>query len=381
MRLAMISEDYEPARAGVGVHLQNLVCALIDRGHELVVITSRRRGEPAHVETPGLTVYRHASVRVSGFSHSVTTTAALRRALERHHVDVVHEHFLSRTAVQARRASAELGVPAIYTYHMAEEILTSPFSWCPPIQRRLTKAIIDFCNRFELVTFPSAALADQVRKKGLTTSSQVLGNVIAFGKDSAPLVAAAPGRFVLLFVGRLSREKNLALLVRAFAAFHARFPSAELWLAGAGPERHALEALAASAGVGPHVTFLGHLPNAELASRYRAADVFVLPSLFETQGMVCVEAMQFGKPLVVSDGIVSCRELVDDGVNGFLFDHSSDADLARVFERLALDPERRTAMAARSLEKASAFSVGEVVTAHEEMYRRVITDSRAVVRS
>src|SRR5688572_13113465 len=313
MTVAVISEDFDPARAGVGVHLQNLIAVLSARGHEIVVITSRRRGEPSRSEQGSLTVYRNVSVRISGLSHSVTTPRAIRRTLDRHQVDVVHVHFLSRMAVQARRASAQLGIPTIYTYHMAEEILTSPFAWCPPVQRRLTRAIIDFCNRFELVTFPSATLADAVRRKGLRAPSQVLGNAIAFTTQSHPTPAPAPDRFVLLFVGRLSPEKNLALLIRALAKLTARFPFAELWLAGAGPQRQALEEVAARAGIARQVTFVGHLGNADLAERYRAADVFVLPSLFESKPMVCIEAMQFGKPLVVSDAIVSCHELVDEG--------------------------------------------------------------------
>ena len=206
--------------------------------------------------------------------------------------------------------------------------------------------------------------------------SLVLGNAIAFAREPRPTPTPAPERFVLLFVGRLSPEKNLALLIRAFASFTRRFPFAELWLAGAGPQRQALEELAARVGVTERVSFLGHMPNADLANCYRAADAFVLPSLFETQGMVCVEAMQFGKPLVVSDGIVSCRELVDEGGNGFLFDHTSEDDLVRKLEQLARDPERRSAMAARSLEKAAAFSLDDVVTAHEQMYRRVISQAR-----
>jgi glycosyltransferase involved in cell wall biosynthesis len=375
MTIAIISEDFDPARAGVGVHLQNLTRALIARGHEIVVITSRRRGERARSQEPGLTVHRNASIRLSGFSHSVTTTRALRRLLERHRVDVVHVHFLSRMAVQARAAAAQLKLPAVYTYHMAEEILTSPLKWCPPLQRRVSSAIIRFCNRFDLVTFPSAALADQVSKKGLYAPSLVLGNAIAFARASQPARQPAAGRFVVLFVGRLSPEKNLSMLVRAFATFQRRYPPAELWLAGAGPQRHELETLAARAGVGSTVRFLGHLPNAALADAYRAADAFVLPSLFETQGMVCVEAMQFGTPLIVSDGIVSSRELVDDGVNGVLFDHSNESDLVRAFEELAASPERRAVMAARSLERAAAFSVDCVVDGHEHMYRQVTVQS------
>lgn len=175
--------------------------------------------------------------------------------------------------------------------------------------------------------------------------------------------------FVVLYVGRRSPEKNLEFLIRVFHSLSVRNPSVSLWLAGDGPSAEPLKALAASLGIANKE----HLPHAQLAAVYRRADVFVLPSFFETLGMVCVEAMRFGKPLLVSDGIVSCRELVDEGRNGFVFQHTREASLLERLDLLAHQPDLRAVMAANSALKASSFSLDGVIAAHENLYRSLVS--------
>lgn len=368
----MVSEDYDPNIAGVGIHLQNLVRELVAGGHEITIITSRKPQQTAVSQLPNLTIYRNRSVRLSGFYHSLTTSRQIKAILECHRVDVVHIHFLSTMAVQAVRVSKKLGIKAIYTYHMAEEIFTSRLTWMPPAQALVSRLIIRFCNQFDVVTFPSQTLADRARAKGLSAPSRLLGNAVAVQLSHAADERPHEDGFVLLYVGRLSPEKNLAFLLRVFQAFSAKHPSAKLWLAGDGPIGAQLKALAITLGIEADVTFFGHLPHAQLSEHYRRADVFVLPSFFETQGMVCIEAMQFGKPLLVSDGIVSCRELVDDGRNGFIFQHTNGSDLLKRLELLIDQPDLRAQMAVNSATKASSFSLGGVIAAHEDLYRSLV---------
>jgi 1,2-diacylglycerol 3-alpha-glucosyltransferase len=368
----MVSEDYEPAIAGVGVHLQNLVRELMSAGHDVTIITSRKPHQAAVSQLPNLTVYRNRSIRLSGFYHSLTTSNRIRAILQRHRIDVVHIHFLSAMAVQAVRVARKIGIKTIYTYHMADEIFTSHLSAVPAAQALVSRQIIRFCNQFDVVTFPSQTLADRARARGLRATSRLLGNAVAV-QSSVAVDRPHQDGFVVLYVGRLSPEKNLAFLIRVFQAFSARHPSAKLWLAGDGPIAAQLKALAVELGVESNVTFLGHVPQSQLSEHYRRADVFVLASFFETQGMVCIEAMQFGKPLLVSDGIVSCRELVDDGKNGFIFQHTNESDLLKRLELLITQPELRAQMAVNSATKASSFSLGSVMASHEDLYRSLVT--------
>jgi glycosyltransferase involved in cell wall biosynthesis len=345
----------------------------VSAGHDVTIITSRKPHQAAVSQLPNLTVYRNRSVRLSGFYHSLTTSHRLRVIFESHRIDVVHIHFLSAMAVQAVRVARKIGIKTIYTYHMADEIFTSRLSAIPAAQGLVSRQIIRFCNQFDVVTFPSETLADRARARGLRATSRLLGNAVAVQPSDAADQRPHQDGFVVLYVGRLSPEKNLAFLIRVFQKFSAKNPSAKLWLAGDGPIAAQLKALAVELGVESKVTFLGHVPHAQLSEHYRRADVFVLASFFETQGMVCIEAMQFGKPLLVSDGIVSCRELVDDGKNGFIFQHTNESDLLKRLELLVNQPELRAQMAVNSAAKASSFSLGSVMASHEDLYRSLVT--------
>ena len=97
-------------------------------------------------------------------------------------------------------------------------------------------------------------------------------------------------------------------------------------------------------GIGERVMFMGHVEHTEMPQYYAGADVFVLPSLVETQGMVAIEAMFFAKPVIVTDRIISATELVDDGVNGFVVDHTSVQELAKKLTLLSDDAELRNRM-------------------------------------
>jgi glycosyltransferase involved in cell wall biosynthesis len=372
MKICMVSEDYDPSVAGVGIHLQNLVRELVARGHQIIVLTSRKPGQPPVSTTPGLTIYRNASVNLSGFHHSITSAAAIGGILERHQIEIVHVHFLSLMAMQAVKAARRLGVKTIYTFHMSEEIFTSYLTWLPPLQRAVSRRILRFCNGCDMVTFASADRLKKYQSQGLVTASTTVGNAVAFGTRAAPPDAHRGPAFVILFVGRLSPEKNLAFVLRVFHAISARYPQAELWLIGQGPVGDDLKRQAAQLGIDTRVKFLGYIPNAELPAYYAKANVFVLASLFEIFPMVLIEAMQFAQPLAVSDGILSCHDFVDEGENGFIFDHTDENSLRRSLEALLDNPGLQARMSAASLAKAASFSLETVIAEHEALYRRVL---------
>lgn len=131
-----------------------------------------------------------------------------------------------------------------------------------------------------------------------------------------------------LYVGRLAPEKNVDGLIRAYADYRARGGTWGLTLAGDGPERPALEALATSCGVRDHVRFDGHKTSAELLPSYAFAGCFVLPSTREPWGLVVNEAMAAGLPVIVSERCGCAENLVRDGVNGWTFNPAREGDLA-----------------------------------------------------
>ncbi len=162
-----------------------------------------------------------------------------------------------------------------------------------------------------------------------------------FVPDGSPRHAAE-----ILFVGRLVRGKGADILVRALPDVLAARPDATLTLVGGGPEREGLAELARGLGLAGRVAFLGPLPHAALAERYRRAAVTVLPSREEGFGLVLVEAMGCGCPVAASD-IPALRELLLGGQAGRLFRAGDAADLARVLGELLSDEAARLALGAR----------------------------------
>jgi glycosyltransferase involved in cell wall biosynthesis len=131
-----------------------------------------------------------------------------------------------------------------------------------------------------------------------------------------------------LYVGRLAPEKNVGVLLRAFARYRSMGGTWPLVLVGDGPERGALELQCHDSGLGSQVTFAGLRTTRETIFFYSFAGCFVLPSSREPWGLVVNEAMASGLPVIVSNRCGCAEDLVQPGRNGYLFDPSSEAELA-----------------------------------------------------
>lgn len=181
--------------------------------------------------------------------------------------------------------------------------------------------------------------------------------------------ATAGVRSRLLCVGRLVRHKQIDLLIRAFQAVAAEFPDLGLTIVGTGPEEAGLRQQAAQSGLGGRIEFKGLVSAAALIEAYRSARAFVLPSEQEGFGMVLVEAMAAGAPVLALKAVRSAAtEVVRDELDGLLFD--SEAGLVRALRRLLGDPtlQRRLAAAgqARAVEYDWDRSVAPAAVAYYE---------------
>lgn len=160
----------------------------------------------------------------------------------------------------------------------------------------------------------------------------------------------------VIFVGRLTPEKNVSCLIEAVAYLMEQGRPVNLTIAGSGEERGVLEAECAQRGL-RSVRFLGHVENAELrASRFLGADVLVLPSLEERQGKVLLEAMACSVP-VVAARVGGIPTIVSHGTTGLLFDPRSPLDLSRCIEAIATNPALRSRLVLKGYEYARKNTV------------------------
>lgn len=367
----MTSDDFLPAATGVGTHLQSVAALLAARGHQVMVITTRRTGQPHMEDWNGVRVVRVATVRMFGFDQALAGPGKLSSLIAEFQPDLIHHHYLGVMLVMALAVAKRAHMPQIYTYHMTEDHLTQPWPM-RPFKGLIRRGIGYCCKRVDHIISVSQKLAQQIVARNYGTPVSYISNPVNFSQDAAASDASTGSAFTVLFAGRLNPEKNIPLLLRGFALVLAQRPDARLLIAGEGSQRGPLLRMAAELNIEASTSFLGFLPASELAVRYRSCDVFVLPSWVETQGLVAMEAMHFGKPILVARSVVSAEELVDEGVNGYLVDPRAEADLARRLLALADDPALRKRMGQAGRCKAERYRPELVAEQLETLYRATL---------
>ena len=162
---------------------------------------------------------------------------------------------------------------------------------------------------------------------------------------------------VVLFCAKLQRWKGPMDLLEAFA--RANVPNSYLVFAGDGPEKSNLERRTSELGLTERVRFLGFVNQSQLPSVYCAADLFVLPSLFEPFGLVVNEAMLCGLPVAVSDRVGAKFDLVRPDENGYVFPNGDVEALVAILQQILPDPQKRARMGAAARRRMETWSPRE----------------------
>lgn len=188
---------------------------------------------------------------------------------------------------------------------------------------------------------------------------------------------------ILISVGRLAPEKNWETLLRAFAKVYPEHQDLRLVLIGDGPAKENLQSLAAELGIAERITFTGSLPFDEVPAYLKAADVFSFASITETQGLVTMEAMAAGLPVVSVDGS-GTHDIVEHGKQGFLVENDADA-LAKGIQDLLADPRQMKRFSNNALKKAKTFDVNQlskqVVAVYEQAIQAKKEDQYVTLRA
>lgn len=369
--ICMICDDFLPAFTGVGVHVQSICQELARRGYRVVVIAARRPGHPLEEKWEGVKICRVFSLKVYGYHQALPASSTIRRILTENNITLIHHHYLGLSLQRAERVGASMNLRQVYTYHMTPELITDPWP-LRPYRGIIARKVRQFCNRMNLVIVPSEKLGAQVTAQGVHAPMRYITNPVPFGETKDFVPAPREPGFTVSYVGRLSPEKNIPYLLTAFAKLLTKLPDATLWIAGQGPQGEQLKKICQKLGIAQRVKFLGFLAPRELARYYAACDVFVLPSIEETQSIVALEAMWFGKPLIVTNRIISAAELVDPGINGYIVNADSPDDLSERLFELSKDQPLRESMGAAGKQKAQAYRLESVVDQLEIAYREQV---------
>ena len=360
MKIALFTNNYLPFRGGVTTSVETLRRGLEARGHEAWVFAPRF---PGAVDTLARVV-RYPSLPAATypeFALAVPWSREVARRVRAERFDVFHAHHPFLLGPVARRLAAAARRPLVFTYHTRYD----KYAHYIPLPRRLVAAAAvalstRFAARAAAVLAPSAFVRDELAARGVDAPITVVPTGVDLdyfapgdGMAARAALGLAADERVLLYVGRLDREKSVGRILAAFERVAGTVPRARLVLVGHGTEADALQRQARALAVGDRITFLGVRAHEALVECYRAADLFVFASETETQGLVLAEAAACGLPAVTVSG-PGCDEVVHDGETGVLVKPDSAA-LADAAIGLLLDAERRGRMAARARAVAESF--------------------------
>jgi glycosyltransferase involved in cell wall biosynthesis len=380
MRVLFVSDVYFPRVNGVSTSIRTFRTDLAQLGVETTLVTPAYPGaaednDPSIIRVPSGAVPRDPEDRrfLGG---------PLRRALDATlaaRIDLVHIHTPFIAHYAAARFARAHGLPVVATYHTFFEDYLHHYVPILPrgigrwIARRFT---LSQCDDVAELISPSAPMRDALLAYGVTTPVEVLPT----GLPAESFVRGDGARFrkafdlpvdrpLLLYVGRVAFEKNIDFLLRMFVRLRARRPDALFVIAGEGPALPHLTKLARELGVESQVRFIGYLDRStELPDCYAAGNAFVFASRTETQGLVLLEAMAQGTP-VVSTAELGTRSILTADCGAYVVPEEEERFAAAVAEALQLAPEslRRAQLRAHAESWASLAMARRLMAFYERV--------------
>jgi len=385
LNIAFVADGVTHIISGATISSLRFAERLAARGHNVIFLAARKRGEGEVSYHEGLKIYRFPSIVLPGSKGKIAAAfpspKRVKKILERERIDILHITDPTPSAFVCIRAARKLGLKVVAHCHLQPE---NWYSYLPAMfrSRRLDgpiyRLMVRLYRKMDAVIIPSRFGESQLRRYAPNLNIHVISNGVdlsVFRKaechDFRERYGLSPEDRVLLYVGRLSPEKSPATLIEAMPFVVQEFRNTRLVITGEGPLRAGLERLAMRLGVDRSVTFLKRLTLGDLIQAYNACEMLILPSIVELEGMVVLEAMACGKPVLISD---SDRSASNGFVreNGFVFRLQQAEDLAAKALILLRDDGLRRRMGAASTREAKAYDINGSVDKLEALYRELV---------
>jgi len=381
MRIALFTNNYLPRMSGVATSVENLRQALLALGHTVYVIAPKYRG----AKTNGRGIIRVPSLRWSKkyfFPIALPLTPKLTNKIARLKLDIIHSHHPAWLGQSAQNLNKQLKLPFVFTYHAQYEKYPEEFFGVTlkPIEEWAKFNLKEYMGNCNAVIAPSQTIAKKLRRQ---TGTRVIKIPSGINLDQFDIPASQKnalkenlglGRFtkIILSVARLSFEKELDFMLTALAPLLKNNPGCGLVLVGDGLARGALHEIARELGIAPQVIFAGTINYKYLPRWYRAADVFVYSSRFETQGLTLIEAMASGLPVVTRHSDVAA-ECLGNPAAGVITPASSRRAFRFAVAQLLNDKIIAEELGQQAKRRSRYFSSLETGKMHEELYQKLIS--------
>jgi glycosyltransferase involved in cell wall biosynthesis len=293
--------------------------------------------------------------------------------------DVIHSHHPLLMGDMATTFAERLDIPLVFTFHtLYEQYIQEYISIAPELSGKLAETIVRrYLEKCDHIIAPTRTIQELIQAYAVDVPVTIIPTPIDLLKydelqpDRIRKQLNLNDEVVLLYLGRLSLEKNLGFLLSAFSKFQKDWANSRLVIVGGGLEGEHLKDLAEKLGIYPYVIFTGWVPYSEVPHYMAAADLFVFPSKTETQGLVLIEAMAAGTPVVAIDTPVNA-EVVEDG-GGLLVDEDEN-NFVSALSRILSNPSELEAMGKIAKTMASRYRIALAVEKLISVYESVILE-------
>ena len=360
MHVGVFTYYYYPIINGVVITIGDWKSQAKQSGVDMTVFTSqadwKKSNQPDVVEYPAIPLYKKIGITIPMFPETTIENEIRRRHITLFHVH--HPFYIGKLALKMKK---KFHIPVVFTYHIRySDYFRSYLPWVSgtALSHFVTKIMVNFINKCDAVTAANETLKQELLQGGVRTPIFVVPpgiDTVEFASGNRRVARQRLGidkdDMVLLYVGRLAREKNIYFLVRAFSYIHKKAPKIKLLLAGNGLEETKLKEYARKHKFANNVLFATNENIKTIPDIYAVADSFVYASQTETYGRVIVEAMAAGLCVIALKG-PSIIDLLQDGVTGrIVFKHSPKVFAQRVLELMS-DREKRLFLASNGQKEA-----------------------------
>lgn len=334
MRIAFFSDTYLPNRDGVVTSIVQLRQELEARGHEVFVFCPGSKKQKLENKDDNVFHFTSATFKpYPDYRLALFPFPTAVRRMKELKIDVIHSHGIATTGIAAIESSNKAKIPALATFHTLVPEATHYLTKNESVQKMLEGVAWKYLNwyyrQFKRVVVPSEHIMARLQEHGIS-NTQVIPSGIDVARFSGDSTGEARKKYgikkgapLILHVGRIVEEKRIDDLLEAVPSVLNMKPDAKFLICGRGPYEAMLRQKAKEKKLDDSVIFTGFVEDSELPGIYADADVFAFPSLFETQGLVVLEAMAAGAIPVVRKGTAPA-EFIDEGKNGFHFSDKFD---------------------------------------------------------
>ena len=401
MNIAFFTDAYYPRINGVAVSVRSYATKLAEMGHSVCIVCCNYDDEEDKKDKkkkksflqddklhPNLKIYRISSINVfvskEDKSAKLSAWHDVKHTMDAFKPDIVHINSEFMVGYFGLIYSRHRNIASVYTFHTLWEDYVDGYIKFMPVYpaKKIAKEFIKFyLKRANILIAPTVNIANVIKSYGIERDAKILPTGIPqaldvkklnvrplFFNQLHTLLPRVQKKHVLLYVGRVVKEKNLDFLFPVLAEVKKTFKDTVLVFVGGGPELDNLKEKAKKTGYARDIVFAGYRSREELAYFYSVTDVFVFPSKTETQGLVTLEAMMAGVP-VVAIGERGTLDVMKGDNGGFMVKEDVNEFSQRVLELLK-DKELYAEKSQEAKKWASQWSLDtlteKLVTYYEE---------------